>query len=118
MKLLLTYSQRLNLHALMGAQRAPLDDLRLLWRLQDQIALSEEEKAAINWRTHQSNGMQQVLWDAGKEPQPKEYEFNSEEFARLSKMIHEWQPGFLIGADRQWLEPLMAQFDATAQKTN
>lgn len=111
MKLSLDHTQRLNLHALMGAQRANLDDLRMLWKLQDRIDLSAREKAAINYRVQQVNGMQQVMWDMTKELPPEEYEFNEQEFARISRMLKEWQPGFLIGADRQWLEPLMAQLD-------
>lgn len=111
MKLSLDHTQRLNLHALMGAQRANLDDLRLLWKLQDRIDLSAREKAAIHYHVQQVNGMQQVMWDMTKELPREEYEFSDQEFARLSRMLKEWQPGFLIGADRQWLEPLMAQLD-------
>lgn len=111
MKLLLDHTQRLNLHALMGAQRATLDDLRLLWKLQDRIELSAQEKTSINYRIQQVNGMQQVMWDTSKALPPAEYEFSDPEFARIQKMMREWQPGFLIGADRQWLEPLMAQLD-------
>ena len=113
MKLMLDHTQRLNLHALMGAQRAALDELRMLWRLQDRIGLSDEEMAQINYRITQVNGMQQVQWDTSKVLAPREYEFDATEFARLSKIVREWQPGFLIGADRQWLEPLMAQLETT-----
>lgn len=113
MKLTLDYNQRLNLHALMGAQRATLDELRMLWKLQDRIELSAKEKAAINYRILPVPGGQQVQWDMDK-PLPSEvYEFNETEFARLSKVLKEWQPGYLIGADRQWLEPLLAQLDGT-----
>ena len=113
MKLTLDHTQRLNLHALMGAQRASLDDLRMLWRLQDRIELSDEEKASIRYRVEQINGMQQIQWDISKARAPKDYEFEEAEFARLSKIVREWQPGFLIGADRQWLETLMAQLETT-----
>lgn len=111
MKLNLDHTQRLNLHALMGAQRASLDDLRMLWKLQDRIDLSAKEKAAIGYRVQQVNGMQQALWDMQKSLPPMEYEFSEQEFARISRMLKEWQPGFLIGGDRQWLEPLMSQLD-------
>jgi|SRR5215467_4891550 len=113
MKLSLDPTMRLNLHALMGAQRASLDDLRMLWRLQDRIDLTAREKEVINYRVTQVNGMQQVTWDANNVMLPSEvYEFNDAEFSRISRMLKEWQPGFLIGADRSWLEPLMAQLDA------
>lgn len=115
MKLTLDHTQRLNLHALMGAQRATLDDLRMLWKLQDKIELQPEEKKFINYRTVQQGGMQQVAWDVDKKLPVIDYEFTDSEFARLSKMMREWQPGFMIGADRQWLEPLMAQLDGLAE---
>lgn len=111
MKLTLDHTQRLNLHALMGAQRASLDDLRLLWKLQDRLELSEQEKQKINYRVQPVNGTQQVTWDMEKKLPPKDFEFTESEFARLSRMLKEWQPGFLIAADRQWLEPLLEQFD-------
>jgi hypothetical protein len=111
MKLSLDHTQRLNLHSLMGAQRASLDDLRMLWKLQDRIDLSAQEKAAINYKVTLVNGMQQVQWDVSKILPLEVYEFNEQESARLTKMLKEWQPGYLIGADRQWLEPLLAQID-------
>jgi hypothetical protein len=113
MKLNLDYSQRLNLHALMGAQRASLDDLRMLWKLQDRIALSDQEKAAIRYRVEQTGGGQQVMWDVDvtKSLPLGEYEFNEQESARLLKMLKEWQPGYQIGADRGWLEPLLLQVE-------
>lgn len=118
MKLTLDYTQRLNLHALMGAQRAALDDLRTFWRLQDLIDLTPDERAAINYRTIQQNGQAMVQWDSGKSLPVKEYELADPEFQRVSKMVREWQPGFLIGADRHWIEPLMAQLDGAAAKVN
>jgi hypothetical protein len=111
MKLSLDHTQRLNLHSLMGAQRASLDDLRMFWKLQDRIDLSAQEKAAINYKVQLVNGMQQVQWDVSKVLPLEVYEFNEQESARLTKMLKEWQPGYLIGADRQWLEPLLAQID-------
>lgn len=112
MKLTLDYTQRLNLHALMGAQRAALDDLRSFWKLQDLIDLTPEEKETINYRATQQNGQAMVQWDAGKALPLKEYDLSEPEFQRISKMVKEWQPGFLIGADRIWIEPLLAQLDA------
>lgn len=111
MKLVLDHTQRLNLHALMGAQRATLDDMRMMWKLQDRIALSDGEKARINYKVQQVNGMQQVNWDQAASLPAQEYDFSEAEFQRLSRMLKEWQPGYLIGADRQWLEPLLAQLE-------
>ena len=50
MTLTLDHTQRLNLHALMGAQRASVDEVRLWWRLQDMIDLTPEERTQINYR--------------------------------------------------------------------
>lgn len=113
MKLNLDQTQRLNLHALMGAQRAALDDLRMLWKLQDRIELSAEEKKMIGYKVQTVNGMQQVQWDMAKILPAAEYEFSDAEFARIARMLKEWQQGF-ASADRLWLEPLMAQLDGVA----
>jgi len=48
MKLVLDDTQRLNLHALMGAQRCSVDDVRFWWKLQDRIDLSDKELEAIH----------------------------------------------------------------------
>lgn len=113
MKLFLDYTQRLNLHALMGAQRATLDDLRIFWRLQDRLDLAAEEKAAIDYKViQQPNGQAQVQWDPEKAQVTREYEFEDADLQRLARMLKEWQPGFMIGADRRWIEPLMKQFDS------
>jgi hypothetical protein len=113
MKLILDHTQRLNLHALMGAQRASLDELRMLWRLQDRIDLTEKEKAAISYKVVPlAGGGQQASWDLTKSLAPEPYEFNEQETARIMKVLKEWQPGYLIGADRNWLEPLLIQIDS------
>ena|SRR5215471_5091635 len=114
MKLLLDHTQRLNLHALMGAQRCSVDDVRFWWRLQDRIDLSREERTAINFRVQEFNGQQQATWDPDGSLPPKEYEFTSDEFTRVAKVVKEWQPGFMTTFDRRWLEPLLVQLDASS----
>lgn len=110
MKLILDYTQRLNLHALIGAQRANVDEMRAFWRLQDMIELTDEEKRVINYRVITSGSAAgQVQWDVGKELPVREYELPDGDFERVVKVVKEWQPGFLTGADRYWMEPLMAQ---------
>ena len=111
MKLSLDHMQRLNLHALMGAQKVNLDDMRMLWKLQDRLDLSEEERQSIGWKTISVNGLEQVAWDTRKALPGKDFEFSAEEFNRISRMLKEWQPGFLTQGDRQWLEPLLAQLE-------
>jgi hypothetical protein len=44
MKLTLDHTQRLNLHALLGAQRADVGSIRAIWAVQDRIALDAAEE--------------------------------------------------------------------------
>lgn len=114
MKLTLDESQRLNLHTILGGQRGTVDDIRLCWRIQDRIALSEEDKQRIAFTVTQSNGNQMASWDV-RMMHANEYDFPPEESARIARAMKEWQPGF--GAyDRTWLEPLLAQLDTTEVK--
>jgi hypothetical protein len=111
MKLSLDHTQRLNLHALMGAQRTTVDEVRMWWRLQDMIDLNEAERKQINYRIETLGGMQQPTWDVDKRLEPREFEFTQEEHQKLEKIIKEWQNGFFAAADRRWLEPLLVQLD-------
>jgi len=47
MKLTLDHTQRLNLHALLGAQRADVGSVRAIWAVQDKLALDADEETAI-----------------------------------------------------------------------
>ena len=47
MKLTLDHTQRLNLHALLGAQRADVGSIRAIWAIQDRIALDADEEKAV-----------------------------------------------------------------------
>ena len=47
MKLMLDHTQRLNLHALLGAQRADVGSIRAIWAIQDRIALDADEEIAL-----------------------------------------------------------------------
>jgi hypothetical protein len=112
MKLRLDFTQRLNIHALMGQQRCNLDEIRAFWRLQDEIRLTKEEEKAIGYRVieGQNGGPQGATWNLTGQ-QATEYVFNDDDYARIRKVVREWQPGFLAAGDRLWLEPLLAQFD-------
>lgn len=109
--LVLDHTQRLNLHALIGAQRANVDDMRLFWKIQDRIDLSPKEKEAIGYQIRQVNGQQQIAWDATCGLAPVEFDFLPEEVAKLGKIVKEWSPGYMIAADRVWLEPLLGQLE-------
>ena len=47
MKLTLDHTQRLNLHALLGAQRADVGSIRAIWGLQDRVALDITEEKDV-----------------------------------------------------------------------
>ena len=47
MKLILDHTQRLNLHALSGAQRADVVPIRSIWSVQDLITLDADEENAV-----------------------------------------------------------------------
>ena len=59
MKLTLDHTQRLNLHALLGAQRADVGSIRAIWALQDKIALDAEEEKTLG-----SNTKLRMGWNA------------------------------------------------------
>lgn len=109
MKLTLDHTQRLNLHALMGAQRVNVDDLRLFWRLQDRIDLTDDERKRIGYRLLPVNGQTQPTWNLDAPVAPIEYDFEQPEYDRIAKMVKEWQPGYLPTVDRRWMEPLLDQ---------
>jgi hypothetical protein len=114
MELVLNHVQRINLHALFGAQRGPtLDDTRAFWRLQDRIGLSEEEKRQIDYRVVQQGGATIPDWNPAKSADalPLAFELTSEELARIERAVKEWQPGFFASMDRVWLEPLLDQLE-------
>lgn len=108
MTLSLDHQQRLNLVALLGAQRVNLGEMRSLWKMQDRIDLSEEERAAIGHRLELINGNEVPMWDRNKKLPPRAIEFSDAEAARIRKVIDEW-PHFITSTDRLWIEPLLAQ---------
>src|SRR5215467_10510335 len=112
MKLSLDHLQRLNLHVLMGAQRASVDEVRVWWRLQDRIELSNAEKQQIGYRMERigQGPIEQPTWDPQKRIPARDFEFTVDEFGRIEKILREWQHGF-TGNDRPWLEPLLEQFE-------
>jgi hypothetical protein len=105
----------LNLHALIGQQRASVDEMRMYWRLQDRIDLSEEEREAIGWQTREVNGQKQTAWDSSRGLPPKEFEMTDEEMKKVLNVVKSWQQGYMVGAERIWLEPLLGQLENGAQ---
>ncbi len=92
MKLTLDYIQRLNLHALLGAQRADVGSIRAIWSVQDRIALDadEEEAAALELNRDIKAGQERVTWNPALSLPPREYEFTEAEVARIRAAVRTW----------------------------
>ena len=106
MKLTLDHTQRLNLHALLGAQRADVGSIRAIWAVQDKLALDADEEKAIELKCELVNGQVRVLWNPALSIPTKEFEFTDVEVSRIKAGIETWD-GYGATADRQWLEPLV-----------
>ena len=108
MKLTLDHTQRLNLHALLGAQRADVGSIRAIWRIQDKIMLGDEEQKAIDLKRKFVGGQERVMWDPSRCVALQHYEFADAEICRIKIAIESCE-SFAASLDRRWLEPLIAQ---------
>ena len=107
MKLTLDHTQRLNLHALLGAQRADVGSIRAIWAIQDRIALDADEEKAVEVKREMIAGQERVVWNSALSMPAKEFEFSDPEVARIKAAIQTWE-SYGVNADRRWLEPLVA----------
>jgi hypothetical protein len=116
MKLTLDHTQRLNLHALLGAQRADVGSIRAIWNMQDKVALDAEEEKAIELKREFTGGQERVVWTPSLSIPVKELDFTDAELARLKAAI-EMGDHYSVAADRRWLEPLInSPFSGDPQK--
>ena len=106
MKLTLDHTQRLNLHALLGAQRADVGSVRAIWAVQDKLALDADEKKAIELKHELVAGRECVLWNPSLSILAREVEFTDVEIARIKSALETWD-NYGAAADRRWLEPLI-----------
>jgi hypothetical protein len=106
MKLTLDHTQRLNLHALLGAQRADVGSIRAIWAIQDKIALDANEEKAVEVKREIVGGQQRVVWNPALSLPTKGVEFSDPETARIKAAIEMWD-SYGANADRRWLEPLI-----------
>ena len=106
MKLKLDHTQRLNLHALLGAQRADVGSIRSIWAVQDKIALNDEEEKAIELKHELVNGQERAVWNPTQELAAKEFNFSEAEAARIRAALQAWE-SYSAGTDRRWLQPLV-----------
>jgi len=106
MKLKLDHTQRLNLHALLGAQRADVGSIRAIWAVQDRLALDADEEKLIELKREFAGGQERVLWNPALSIPAKAFDFTEAETARIRAAVEAWS-GYAVAADRRWLEPLL-----------
>src|SRR5437764_12657506 len=106
MKLMLDHTQRLNLHALLGAQRADVGSIRTIWSIQDRIALDGDEEKAIELKREMVAGQERVVWNPALSVPTQELEFSAPELARIKTAVETWD-SYGAAADRSWLQPLI-----------
>jgi hypothetical protein len=113
MELTLDHTQRLNLHALLGAQRADVGSIRAIWAIQDRIALDADEEKAVELKREMVAGQERVVWNPALTLPARDFEFSDPEVARIKATIETWD-SFGANADRRWLEPLVNLMFAAA----
>jgi hypothetical protein len=106
MKLILDHTQRLNLHALLGAQRADVGSIRAIWAIQDRIALDADEEKAVEVKREMVASQERVVWNPALSLPAKEFEFPDLEVVRIKAAIETWD-SYGANVDRRWLEPLV-----------
>lgn len=108
MTLSLDHAQRLNLIVLLGLLEGNVGETRAVWRLQDQLDLSPEEKQAIEHFTKSFNGNEVQGWNETKTLPLRAYELSDGDIARIERAIQQF-PRHRAGMARPWLAPLLEQ---------
>ena len=111
MTLELNHTQRINLHALLGAQRGDVATVRALWTIQDRLALTPAEESAIELKREFVAGQERALWNPALSIPMKHFEFNEAEISRLRLAIESCD-NYGASGDRRWLEPILSVFSA------
>lgn len=106
MKLTLDHTQRLNLHALLGAQRADVGSIRAIWAVQDRIALDADEEKALELKREMVSGQERVVWNPALSIPARELELVEAEVCRIKAALATWD-SYAAGGDRRWLEPVL-----------
>ena len=106
MKLTLDHTQRLNLHALLGAQRADVGSIRAIWAVQDRLALDASEEERIELKREMVNGAERTVWNPTLSVPPQDFVFSDVEAARIKAAIQMWD-SYSANADSRWFQPLV-----------
>jgi hypothetical protein len=99
MKLTLDQTQRLNLHALLGAQRADVGSIRAIWAIQDKLALVADEEKALGLKREFVNGQERTVWDPALSLSARELDLTDADVARIKTAIETWD-AYGAAADR------------------
>jgi hypothetical protein len=87
MKLTLDHTQRLNLHALLGAQRAEVGSIRAIWAIHDRLTLDADEEKAVELKREMAAGQGRAAWNPALSIPTKDFEFTDPEVARIKAAI-------------------------------
>ena len=112
MKLTLDHTQRLNLHALLGAQRADVGSIRAIWSIQDRISLDTDEEKAVELKREMVAGQERVVWNPALSIPAKEFEFSDLDVTRIKAALQTWD-SYGVAADRRWLQPIVSMLFST-----
>ena len=112
MKLTLDHTQRLNLHALLGAQRADVGSIRAIWAVQDKLALDVNQEKLIELKREMVNGTERTVWNPALSIPPQQFEFSDVETARIKAALETWD-SYTANSDRRWLQPLVEALFST-----
>jgi len=85
MKLTLDHTQRLNLHTLLGAQRADVGSIRAIWAVQDKLALNADEEKIIELRRGFVDGQERIVWNPLLLLPSKDLDFLDTEITRMNE---------------------------------
>lgn len=96
----------LNLHALLGAQRADVGSIRAIWAVQDKLALDAGQEKSIELKHELVSGQERTVWNPSLSTPVKEFELTDAEVLRVKAAIETWN-AYGAAADRRWLEPLI-----------
>lgn len=103
--------QRVNIVAMLDAVECP--GRRETWavcRLQEQLSLTDEERAAIGWRKIIQDGREYAIWQSNIACEARDYELSDDDIARLCRAVDQFR--VVLGRDRAWWEPLTRQLPA------
>src|ERR1019366_63373 len=106
MKLTLDHTQRLNLHALLGAKRADVGSIRAIWAVQDKLALDADEETSIELKRELVNGQERTVWNPSLSLPKMDFELTDLEVAKIRAAVETWH-AYGAAVDRHWLEPLI-----------